>query len=286
MAVPMIRALQYKPDVQVDVLVGSLPDDFGAYEVLSKVVGHKGKIFVDRALEYDYDVAVMAIPFDGRWKNGRDFRATAVMDERPRPDPSTMGFSSWKKHEIEYQMENARFLGYLGNTPSCRFLDGPRGDEDKIYVGLGYKKDSAGFWSVKHWGNENYASLIKIILKRFPEKRVVTTGNSADLACTIGPITRIVNDTRFSFSLPTLDKSFEIVSSCGMYVGNDTGMMHVAAACGNRVVGLFFMENANVKNSPWCDLNEVISGVHNKIEPSEVVRACEDLFECSSSQAG
>ena len=273
MAVPLIRALQSLPHVSiVDVLVGDLPDDFGAWHVLSKVVCGQGKIYVREALERDYDVAVMAIPYDGRWWNGVHFRAKTVMDGRPRPDPTTMGFSSWKKHEVEYQMENARSLGFEGNTPSCQFLPYSAPVPKSFYVGVGYKKDRAGFWKVKHWGNENYAKLIKILLERHPDATVHVTGDLPDFALSIAPIAKLVSNQRLVCSNTNIEESFSIVSSCTTYIGNDTGMMHVAAACDRRVVGLFFMENAATKNHPWCSDWTIFDGSvdREKITPELV----------------
>jgi len=253
MAVPAIKALQWKPDTIVDILVGDTSDDVGAIQVLSKVVQGPGKLCVNSALEHDYDVAVMAIPFDGRWLNGVHFRAKEVMDGRTRPDPKTTGLVSWNDHESEYQMENARKLGYLGSTPSSRFL--PFTGEalpNRIYIGMGYKKDQLGFWKSKHWGNENYAALITGLLKNLPEDwKIVTTGDVGDLQLSIAPVARMVNDKRFEFKLSAnLDEAFRVVASCGLYVGNDTGMMHVAASCGRNVVAMFFLENSIVKSRP------------------------------------
>lgn len=252
MAVPMIKALQWKPDTIVDVLVGDTPDDVGAIQVLSKVVQCPGKIYVNTARESVYDVAVMAIPFDGRWRNGVHFIAKTVMDGRTRPDPKTTGLISWKDHESEYQMENARALGYLESTPSCAFLPVVPANGKMIYIGMGYKKDQLGFWKSKHWGNENYAELITGLLKNLPQDwKIVTTGDVGDLQLSIAPVARMVNDKRFEFKLSAnLDEAFQVVASCGLYVGNDTGMMHVAASCGRNVIAMFFLENSIVKSRP------------------------------------
>jgi hypothetical protein len=252
MAVPMIKALQYKPDAVVDILIGSTPDDVGAFQVLSKVVRPPGKIYVGSALECDYDVAVMAIPFDGRWQNGAHFRATKVLDGRTRPDPSTTGLISWKDHEANYQMENARSLGFQDYDPKCSFLGHVPKDERQIYIGVGYKKDTAGFWKVKHWGNDNYAKLINLLLARLPcDWKIVTTGDMADLQLSIGPIMRAVNNSRFQ-QVPTtnLDDAFHVVASSRLYIGNDTGMMHVASSAGCDVLAMFFLENSIVKSRP------------------------------------
>ena len=288
MAIPMIRAIQSLPDTTVDILVGCMPDDFGAHQVLSKVVSGQGKLYTTVALEHPYDVAVMAIPFDGRWHNGIHFNAKTVLDGRTRPDPSTTGLISWKKHEVLYQMENAHELGYSGQPPSMNFLGDSKVDREKIYLGVGYKKDAAGFWKVKHWGNENYATLIKLLLDSNPSLHVIATGDAADLQLSIAPISRMVSDRRFEFKLSSrsnLDEAFRTVAGCGIYVGNDTGMMHVAAAAGLDVCGLFFMKNAYVKNRPWMRWGKFdisLDTTWMQVTPEIVAAKIKDRLSCTS----
>ena len=142
MAVPMVKAIRIaNPTAQIDVMVGSTSDDRGSSDVFVHL--QKSKI-IDKIIwnmDYSgtrYDVAVCAIPYDGRWTNGTHFLADRTLDCRTRPDPSTTGLVSWKKHEVKYQMENAYLLGYKGDTPTLEFLS--RGNRD-FYLGVGYKKD-------------------------------------------------------------------------------------------------------------------------------------------------
>lgn len=252
MAVPAIKALQSLPSIEVvDVLVGDTLDDFGAKEILGMGVLTKGKVCINQSLEREYDLAILAIPYDGRWQNGIHFKAKRTVDGRTRPDPSTTGLVSWKKHEVQYQMDNVDALGYNGPIPDCSFHEwGPK--KKRIYVGVGYKKDKAGFWKVKHFGNENFACLIKNVLQ-VENCGIVSTGDMLDLKLSMAPIKRLVNDPRYKIETPTFLESLRIVSESGVYVGNDTGMMHVAAAAGCRTVGIFRMgSDAITKSHPWC----------------------------------
>lgn len=256
MRIPMIKALHNLPDVRVDILVGGLPDDFGAFHILSKVNRPPAKVFIDSALEGDYDLAIMSMPFDGRWRNGVHFRAKEVWDGRTRPDPSTTGLVSWERHEIDYQMDHARRLGYTGPTPTTSFQSLGERTQD-IYVGVGYKKDAAGFWKVKHWGNENFAQFIEMMLKNDPDCRIISTGNMSDFVECLRPIKNLVApdlQRRIDFRPTTLQESIDAISRCRLYVGNDTGMMHVAASFGLPTLGLFFMgPQSVVKSAPRWD---------------------------------
>lgn len=279
MAVPAIKALATiaaKEDGFLDVLVGHTSDDVGAYEVLSSLVTHgqyvrkvwKGSV----PLEEEYDLAVMSIPYDGRWKPDVHFKAKFLLDGRTRPDPSTTGLVSWKKHEVEYQMENAYEMGFQGPVPSQEFMDSTKRDPLKIYLGVGYKKDAAGFWKVKHWGNQNFSKFVKLFLEAEPNGSVVTTGDEKDQILSIFPIMRECGNSRFTVEKTTnLQAAFDVLNGCSLYVGNDTGMMHVAASLGIPVVAPFMLENSIVKSRPYGVKNTSIDGSSSGPPPAELV---------------
>ena len=255
MCVPMLKTLKSMGH-RVDVMVGSLPDDCGAFAVMeclrdSDVIDN---LFINRAGEIIYDVAIMAIPFDGRWRNTEHFKAIKVMDGRTRPDPTTEGLVSWEKHEIEYQMDNARDLGYEGPTPDCSFHAVDKKTRD-IYFGVGYKKDDAGFWKKKHWGNEKFSQLATRILKEKRGFRIRSTGDIMDWHLSLQPIMRGIHrdvQARFVPEITDISQAFYEISTCRLYVGNDTGMMHVAASMGIPCVAVFpFGRKSSTKNGPW-----------------------------------
>ncbi|MHB8407883.1 MAG: glycosyltransferase family 9 protein [Acidiferrobacterales bacterium] len=265
MAVPAIRAL-VSLGHEVSILVGTLPDDGGATEVLGKL---GLPLFQNSVpLSNKFDLAIMSIPFDQRWKNGIHYSADKVMDERGRPEYSQVfGFSSWKKHEAEYQMENPMALGFTGEMPSSSFLPPNKGDPNKVFIGVGYKKDAAGYWKQKHWGNENFAEFIKLVCQD-PKMKVVATGDTQDLIMSLWPIEAKSRTGRLWANKRTLEESFTIIGDCGSYVGNDTGMMHVAASLGKPTLGLFFLENSLTKTKPLGQ--HAIEAVDRALSPEEV----------------
>lgn len=251
MSVPMVRALAHLGTV--DVLAGNGPDDAGSVDVFLSLQreGVIDRLHLVSACEVEYDVAVMAIPFDGRWQNGTHFRAVRVLDRRPRPDFSPeLGFSSWRKHEVEYQVDNARELGYEGPSPQMSFCPRSDWDDDTVYLGFGFKRDAQSFWSAKHWGNERYVQFIRRCRELRPSIKFRSTGNAADLAQCIIPISREVGDLGPVVS--NIANAIQVVGRCAAYVGNDTGMMHVAASFEMPTYGLMAYENVATKNRPWC----------------------------------
>lgn len=257
LSIPMIKALSTLGDVEV--LVGSTPDDFGALEIMTQLRerGIIKNVWLDMVpAKYDgYDVAVMAIPFDGRWKNCIHFNSRIVMDERKRPgNIERLGFDMWEKHEIEYQMENARELGYDGPTPDTSFLPREAQDENRIYLGIGFKRDPGGFGLSKHFGAERFGKLLRGVRTRRHGVHFVSTGSPADVIEAYhisrhygGPI-----GDAYSFMQRSLQHSFDVLKSCSAYIGNDTGMMHIAASIGMPTCGLFAYPELTIKNPPFC----------------------------------
>lgn len=285
LTVPLLKALKSMGH-EIDVLVGSLPDDGGAVNVLQHLVanGIIGTLHLNKATDTQYDVAIMAIPFDGRWIDGVHFFAKTVLDGRPRPIPSTTGLVSWEKHEVEYMMENAYKLGYKGKIPNCSFYgnDGYCGCNSCVYIGVGYKKDANGFWKVKHWGNDNYANLIKKLLDYDEEVLVYSTGDISDWNYSLKEIKEKVDNERFIVTLDGLDKSFKWVKTCGVYMGNDSGFMHVAASMGLKCITPFFLENSIVKNSPWGAPAINFDGTKEEVTVDKMFNAYVNICNTSS----
>lgn len=268
LAVPMIKAVASLGH-SIDVLVGDTRDDFGAFEVMRALKDTYEQeaiqnVWVNSApANVFYDIAIMAIPYDGRWKNGVHFHAKDVWDERKRPgNVPELGFHMWEKHEVEYQMENARVLGCDIETPSCSFLPQPIPDaDDTVYLGVGYKRDPGGFGASKHFGNERYGELIRAVRKIRPETKFLSTGGPSDLIQSGYQIIRHLgegHDKLYRFHTLSLEASFQMIGGCRAYIGNDTGFMHVAASLGMPTCGLFAYPDLVTKNPPFCEKSKSI----------------------------
>jgi hypothetical protein len=263
LGVPLVKALALAGH-EVDVLVGGGPDDFGAREVFTRLRDYEsapdiGDVWTDAVPRgVRHDVAVMAIPYDGRWRNGVHFHANVVMDCRPRPgDPTKLGFDSWERHEVEYQMESARSLGYAGETPDCSFMPPGMADPDLVYLGIGYKRDPGGFGLSKHFGNSRFSALIGEVARIRPGTRFMSSGPIVDMAENGVRIGQGAPRGLYGFSLTSpsphgLLESFSLIKGCAAYLGNDTGMMHVAASLGMPTMGLMAYPGLLLKNPPFC----------------------------------
>ena len=252
-AIPMLKAL-IAAGHSVDVLIGSTADDFGARTVLEASNVFVNQIHVDYLHHHgkNYDVAILSIPYDGRWGyNPSKFHASRVIDGRARPnnDPS-LGFNCWEKHESSYQLDLLKEEGLISTQHlTNHFFEGWRNDHvsnDDVYVGVGFKRDPSGFGKSKHFGNDRFSSLLKEIYRLRPSVRFHSTGNKTDI---IESCSMIVAPS-YAYRQCSLEESFKKINECSSYIGNDTGMMHVAAALKKRVFGLFAYSGLLKKNPP------------------------------------
>lgn len=266
LSVPMIKAISGLGH-QVDVLVGTGPDDYGASDVLMYFMENHTTspkcMYTDEVPHgVDHDYAIMAIPFDGRWKNGVHYRAKIDLDGRKRPgNVEELGFHMWKQHEVEYQMENVLLMGgrYL-DVPSLSIDERtyPR-DSDLVYLGIGYKRDPGGFGLSKHFGNERYFQLMKAIRRIRPTTRFMSTCSVGDWIQVGVPLKkRMFEDNPmlgqvYNCKASSILEALHTIRSCAAYLGNDTGMMHVAAAFGLPTFGLFAYKDLLVKNPPYTE---------------------------------
>lgn len=266
LCVPLIKALSVFGEV--DVLVGTGPDDYGAAEVMLEFQRTfpdiLKNVYFDRVPSpaVRHDVAIMAIPYDRRWIAGLHFHAPVVLDCRRRPDDvDRLGFDMWKKHEIEYMMENARVLGYRGETPDTEFSVARHSyDNDLVFLGIGYKRDAGGFGASKHFGTERFRDLMAAVRQIRPRTQFVTTGGVADLIAAKELLAWSNSERKddgfhtvsYRFHAGGITASLPVIKGCAAYIGNDTGAMHIAASVGMPTYGLFAYPDLMVKNPPFC----------------------------------
>jgi heptosyltransferase-2 len=191
-----------------------------------------------------------------RWGYARDARSLLLTRAVAVPRPGDI-----PEHQAYYYLELLRRLGILTALPAVEDfrlpmnpaarqaardrlgaresggglrLDGARGAAGLI-VGL---NPGAAFGSAKRWMPERYIELGR----RLRDERgaaIVLFGSAAerDLAAMIA--SRIGAGTISTAGETTLGGFLELAAGCDLFVTNDTGTMHVAAAAGVAVLAVF-----------------------------------------------
>jgi heptosyltransferase I len=94
-------------------------------------------------------------------------------------------------------------------------------------------------WQTKRWPAENFAALVRLAAKNFPDARFAILGDAGDR-----PLGEIISRAAPERCLnlcggASLPEMIEWLRLCDLMVTNDTGPMHVAAALGKPLVALF-----------------------------------------------
>jgi lipopolysaccharide heptosyltransferase II len=112
-------------------------------------------------------------------------------------------------------------------------------------------------WENKRWPVENFAELVRLLSKKFPDTRFAILGSDKDKP--LGAIIFHVAPENFlnlcgQTSLPEM---IEWIRLCDLMITNDTGPMHAAAALGKPLVALFGPTEPR-RTGPYGQLENVL----------------------------
>ena len=164
----------------------------------------------------------------------------------------------------------------------------------KICVGL------VGSIPSRSWSPQYYGEVFKEIMDKYEDIDIILCGgNDAEDAAKI--VQSYTNDSCIDLTGKTsLIDAVNIFSSCHIYVGSDTGLMHVASAFNQYVIEICASNKTSpqywgctpTRTGPWCDNYEVLQPERplddckymcfkpfahciNQNKPQEVLRALE-----------
>ncbi|MGQ9610436.1 MAG: glycosyltransferase family 9 protein [bacterium] len=146
------------------------------------------------------------------------------------------------KHETEIALDILRNIG-ISISVTNFFLKIPEDEIKTINSMLKEHKYIAihpgGPMLLKRWSIDNYVDIIKFLLSKYPVK-ILLVGGKFEQSLNKSIISLI--DDRRVIDLSgkiTLSQLAVIMKKAILFVGNDSGPMHIAAICGTKVIGLF-----------------------------------------------
>ncbi len=150
-------------------------------------------------------------------------------------------------HDIDYYF---LMLEALGLDSKDRYIELKQEEEDSRYINNFLSKrgvsqsdvligiNPGGNWPSRHWPLENFAKLIKLLLKE-KECKIIITGSAKEnnLASRLEGLSngKIVNATGKT-SVPQL---IALIKRCNLYITNDAGPMHLAAILKRPLIAIF-----------------------------------------------
>jgi len=164
-----------------------------------------------------------------------------------------MGFGA--KHEVEYCNEVMQLLGALPDYGPMSF---PIAAEDALSVEellpaagprIAVHAGSGSFSLARRWPVDSYAEVVRRLVKDVDASIVLVGGpDERELAKTLIEKADVaVHDVT---GRTTVGQLGAVLQRCDAFVGNDSGVMHIAAAVGTPVVAVFGPSN-DAAWGPW-----------------------------------
>ena len=110
--------------------------------------------------------------------------------------------------------------------------------KDKYVIAI----SPGGNWEPKIWPPLSYNNLIKKIISMCPEKKIyfLIVGSNLEHTKYFNDITKgIEKETFINIMGKSLSLTFGCLEKSKLFIGNDSGLMHLAAASGISTIGLF-----------------------------------------------
>lgn len=186
---------------------------------------------------------------------------------------------AYGKHEVETFLEIPKALGAKVEKPQLEPI--PTSLEDKHWVEsflrsenllgekllIGLHPGTSQVAKARRWMPERWAKVGDILASQFGAE-VIFTGASEDHRLVESIVKLMETKPSVSTGRTTLKQFAEFTKSLALFISVDTGPMHIAAAMGTPVVGLFG-PNTPVK---WAPYGEKIISIYKPISCSPCTR--------------
>ena len=140
-------------------------------------------------------------------------------------------------------------------TTAHRFLVEADHTSERLLIGI----HPGGNWEYKLWGAENYARVASTLAKELDAAILLFAGpDERELQMQVA---KMMDNPPLLGTTENLRRLAALISACDIYIGNDTGPMHIAAAVDTPVVALFGSTDP-IRSGPYGNQHIVVqSGI-------------------------
>ena len=132
-----------------------------------------------------------------------------------------------------------------------RFLTDAGVKSERTLIGI----HPGGNWIYKLWNAEKYAQLASTLSKEKNAEILLFSGpNERELQAQVADM---MDTPPVLVKTENLREVAALIAACDVYIGNDTGPMHIAAAVGTPVVALFGSTN-HIRSGPYGEQHIVV----------------------------
>jgi len=277
---PLIRAARRQwPDAQIDVigLAGTLGMLQGNPDIHTCITTHPARgwrdtVSVLQTIWKRYDLALVTQPSDRAhligWAASRHFRSGII--------PQKNSSNWWKKRLLQHVVVSEGDAGSVHvvaeklalltpwcppEIPTAQVLPPPAqplpSTLDALVTPAAIVVHAPSMWPYKQWPVAHFQQLVAQLVQSGHQVILTGSGSSTDQQCIaqlrgIAPSPQLL-DTSGQLNFNQLVTLFQRAS---LYIGPDTSVTHLAAACGIRVLALFGPTNP-VRWGPWPSTGKV-----------------------------
>lgn len=146
-------------------------------------------------------------------------------------------------------------LTEVEHAAAHRFLAEAGWTSEQLLIGI----HPGGNWAYKLWDARNYAQLANALCQEQNASILLFAGpNERELQARVA---KIMDVPPILVKTENLRHLAALISTCDVYIGNDTGPMHIASAVDTPVVALFGSTN-HIRSGPYGDKHTVLqSGI-------------------------
>jgi len=242
------------PGLQVTVACGR-----AAAPLFQAVPNLERLIVIDKKRASWHWVDVWLMTVATRWDIMVDLRGAPITYAIPSKRTYRLGRSKGGAHGDEHRVVRmGRILGMQDAPPTPHLWTRPEDDaRARSLISDGSPVIAIGptaNWSAKMWPVDRFATLVQNLTEAgglWPGARIAILGHSDERSLAMPLIDAIPTERRIDL-MGSIDllTAFACLQRATMYVGNDSGLMHLAAAAGIPTLGLFGPSKEN-HYAPW-----------------------------------
>jgi lipopolysaccharide heptosyltransferase I len=187
------------------------------------------------------------------------------------------------RHIVDQLVDLLRPLG-VANTERRFTIPRTETDEhfaERVWRELGLRSDvpvvvlhPGAAWDTKRWAAANFARLNDVLIRRFQVRTLLTWGPGEESL-----IQRVAQAAVYTPAIApatTLLQLAALLARCRVFIGGDTGPLHLAAAVDTPTVALFGPSNPR-RNGPYGHGHQVL---HRTLPCSDCYQRTCDHWEC------